>query len=469
MMLYVGIMLLISVLVFAVSSCSGGIQPGSANSSTSSSGSNSSSSSGSSTSSGGSSTSSSSGSSASSSSSGSSTSSSSSGSSTSSSGSSTSSSASSGGSSTSSSSGGGNQPVINSLNPTSGIVGATVTISGSNFGSNQGSVIVDDDTATITSWSDSEIQITIPDPQPGNWNYGEIPVVVKNSSEISSNSKTFNITDDPGPFTLSGPIGSYGSKGTGPAQFLDPNAIGIGRDGIRRIVDDGNNRIQGINTSGSQIWSVSLTATSFGIDTDNNNNSIFSVQIPARQYWKIDSSGNIDWKKDWARQPRGITIPKNNNQNNYSWLASGTNTVSKINTNGDILEEFSISSLSSIGDMAVDPVTNTGWAVDVSGNLAQVNLTTQNNILWSPPPYTGTIYRILKVPGKDLLLLSCLGDKMIKGYQTDGTYLWTITWNGVSGQPDGYPSGIAYDPVDGTIHITDVGGDKIWIYQIVQQ
>ena len=55
-------------------------------------------------------------------------------------------------------------PAISTLSPTSGAVGASVTISGSNFGAAQGTSTVRFRTtnATVTSWSNTQIVATVP-------------------------------------------------------------------------------------------------------------------------------------------------------------------------------------------------------------------------------------------------------------------------------------------------------------------
>ncbi len=55
-------------------------------------------------------------------------------------------------------------PHLNSINPTSGNVGASVTLSGTNFGATQGtgSVRINGVYSSVTSWANSSIVITIP-------------------------------------------------------------------------------------------------------------------------------------------------------------------------------------------------------------------------------------------------------------------------------------------------------------------
>ena len=58
--------------------------------------------------------------------------------------------------------GGSPAPIISSISPTSGSVGAAVTISGSNFGATQGTVQFNGTSATITSWGTSSIGARVP-------------------------------------------------------------------------------------------------------------------------------------------------------------------------------------------------------------------------------------------------------------------------------------------------------------------
>src|SRR5258708_29624511 len=53
-------------------------------------------------------------------------------------------------------------PTISSLSPASGAPGASVTITGTNFGASAGTVTFNGLTATITSWSETSIAVTVP-------------------------------------------------------------------------------------------------------------------------------------------------------------------------------------------------------------------------------------------------------------------------------------------------------------------
>lgn len=81
-------------------------------------------------------------------------------------------------------------PTITSLNPTSGPVGTSVTIAGTNFGASQGSSSVtfyNNQTATVTSWSATSIVVTVPT----GATTGNVVVTVNG---VASNGVTFTVT-----------------------------------------------------------------------------------------------------------------------------------------------------------------------------------------------------------------------------------------------------------------------------------
>ena len=59
-------------------------------------------------------------------------------------------------------------PQIASVSPAKGIVTTAVTISGSRFGAAQGSVTIGGAAATVATWSDTSIALTVPDVLPGD-------------------------------------------------------------------------------------------------------------------------------------------------------------------------------------------------------------------------------------------------------------------------------------------------------------
>ena len=79
-------------------------------------------------------------------------------------------------------------PVISRLDPNSGLVNSSVTIEGSNFGSQTGSVTFNGTTASTTSWNSDEIQTKVPSGATTG------PVVVRTSGGQSSAGVTFTVT-----------------------------------------------------------------------------------------------------------------------------------------------------------------------------------------------------------------------------------------------------------------------------------
>jgi len=84
----------------------------------------------------------------------------------------------------------GNTPSISGVSPASGTVGTAVTLSGSNFGTTQGSSTVrfGTTTATVTSWSASQIVTTVPNVGAG------AQAVTVTVNGVSSNAASFTVT-----------------------------------------------------------------------------------------------------------------------------------------------------------------------------------------------------------------------------------------------------------------------------------
>lgn len=107
----------------------------------------------------------------------------------------------------------GNVPAITSVSPNSGLAGSSVTIAGSNFGTTQGTSVVRFNTtaATVTSWSASQITVTVPQLSAGA--YGVTATV----NGVSSNAATFTVTTVtpmPAINTLSPTSGAVGASVT---------------------------------------------------------------------------------------------------------------------------------------------------------------------------------------------------------------------------------------------------------------
>ncbi len=113
-------------------------------------------------------------------------------------------------------------PSITSLSPTSGLVGTSVTISGTNFGATQGTstVTFNGTPATPTSWSDPSIVV----PVPNGATTGNVVVTV---GGVASNGASFTVTSSGAPIALVQHIGKdAGLSNSSSLAFNSNNAAG---------------------------------------------------------------------------------------------------------------------------------------------------------------------------------------------------------------------------------------------------
>ncbi len=81
-------------------------------------------------------------------------------------------------------------PTITSFTPSSGKVGSLVTINGTNFGSMQGTVMFGGVDATLRSWNDTKIEVTVPNLPEG----GYIISVITYTDETASSTSQFMVS-----------------------------------------------------------------------------------------------------------------------------------------------------------------------------------------------------------------------------------------------------------------------------------
>ena len=178
-------------------------------------------------------------------------------------------------------------PVISRLDPDSGLVGTNVTIEGSNFGSQTGTVTFNGTTASTTSWASDEIQTKVPDGATTG------PVVVTTAGGQSSAGVSFTVTI-PAPVISrlepdSGPVdaevrihGSNFGATTGTVTFngvtASPNQWNV--QTIRVRVPDGA-------TTGPVVVTTAGGQSSAGVS--------FTVTIPAPEISRLEpDSGPVD-------------------------------------------------------------------------------------------------------------------------------------------------------------------------------
>ncbi|HKR26366.1 MAG TPA: IPT/TIG domain-containing protein [Acidobacteriaceae bacterium] len=168
-------------------------------------------------------------------------------------------------------------PSISSLNPTSGTGGTAVTITGSNFGSSQGSSTITfsgKKATTITSWSATSIVADVPAGTPE----GAGPVVVTVNGVASTNNPNFTVTG-PQVASLSPASGAIGtavtitgsnfgsSQGTSTVTFNGTNATTIVSWSSTSIVAD----VPSLATTGNVVVTVS------GIASPTSSSTVFTV------------------------------------------------------------------------------------------------------------------------------------------------------------------------------------------------
>src|SRR6266446_4046230 len=106
-------------------------------------------------------------------------------------------------------------PSIASLNPVSGVIGTSVTLTGANFGATQGTstVMFNGIAATATSWSATSIAASVP----AGATSGNVVVTV---GSVASNGVNFTVPS-------SSPMGPLKQSTTNPYYFVDPSGKAI--------------------------------------------------------------------------------------------------------------------------------------------------------------------------------------------------------------------------------------------------
>jgi len=172
-------------------------------------------------------------------------------------------------------------PTINSLSPTSGLVGSSVSIAGTNFGSTQGAstVLFNAATATVTSWSAANIVATVP----VGATTGNVTVIV---SSAASNGVSFTVL----PSVTSGPPLPCGTGNEsvlkGPYAYYLQGFVGAGvgspaarmgsftADGTGRVIFGSGNTSDGGEedltvASGHVHHAILAAGSSYSVGSDN--------------------------------------------------------------------------------------------------------------------------------------------------------------------------------------------------------
>lgn len=177
----------------------------------------------------------------------------------------------------------GGTPQIGSAGPTVGQPGVKVTIGGKNFGATQGtgSVKFGTTTATITSWSDTNIVATVPSVTNGNYNV----TVTKNGGTVSNGIQFTVLTAKLIPVTFT--VFNASPTTTGDYIFLTGNTVELGN------------------------WSTTWDGAVGPMLTPNYPNWFLTASVPAGQtiqfkFIKIASGGGVTWE---AGSNHSYTVP----------------------------------------------------------------------------------------------------------------------------------------------------------------
>ena len=162
-------------------------------------------------------------------------------------------------------------PTISTLSPTSGLVGASVTVSGANFGSSQGTstVTFNGTTASVSAWSDSSINVSVP----SGATTGNVIVTV---GGLLSNGIYFTVLETTSITNLSPVSGAVGESvtimGTGFGATQGVSAVSLNGIGVTitswsdisivAIVPSGTSSGPfSVTVNGQTVYSASFTVT----------------------------------------------------------------------------------------------------------------------------------------------------------------------------------------------------------------
>jgi RHS repeat-associated protein len=294
-------------------------------------------------------------------------------------------------------------PSITSLSPTSGAVGVAVTITGTNFGSTQGSGTVSFNgiLAEITSWGATSVGVTVPsDATTGN--------VVVFASGVNSNGKSFTVA--PAISNLSpatGAIGaavtitgtSFGStRGSSTVKFNGTAQIPTSWSATSILVTvpsgttSGNVVVNtGVNSNGSPFTVVSAPAIT-GLSTTSGvtGNPVTITGTNFGSSGTVTFNGTVASVTSWAATSIGVTVPSGSTTGNVVVFASG------VNSNGWSFTVLNptITSLSVNTGAVGTAVTITGMNFgSTQGNSSVTfNGTVANNITnWSTTSISATV------------------------------------------------------------------------------
>src|SRR6266480_1285584 len=298
-------------------------------------------------------------------------------------------------------------PTITSLSVSSGPVGTAVTITGTNFGSTQGTSTVkfNGTTASVTSWSATSIGVTVPSAA----TTGNVVVTVSN---VASNGKSFTVTPAITSLSIStGAVGAavtitgttFGStQGTSTAKFNGTTATvtSWGASSIAVTVPSGATTGNVVVTVSSQpsngvnftvvpapsITSLSITTGAVGAAVTITGSNFGSTQGTST----VKFHGTTASPTSWSATSIAVSVPSGATTGTVVVHASG---VDSNGVNFTIVPAPSITSLSVITGAVGTAVTVTGSNFGSSQGTGTVtfNGTTASVTTWGASSIAVTV------------------------------------------------------------------------------
>ena len=299
-------------------------------------------------------------------------------------------------------------PSITSLSPTTGAVGAPVTITGTNFGTTQGTSTVkfNGTSATVTSWGASSIKVTVP-------TGATTGTVVVHASGVDSNGVAFTVLPTPSITNLSPTTGAVGAsvtitgsnfgttQGTSTVKFNTTTATTITSWGATSIVAT----VPTSATTGSVVVTVSGVASngpSFTVVAAPSITSLSPtsgavgapVTITGTNFGTTQGTGTVAFNGttattigSWTATSIVATAPTGATTGNVVVHASG------VDSNGSSFTVLSnITSLSPTAGAVGASVTITGTSFGTTQGTVKFNTTTATTITsWTATSIVATV------------------------------------------------------------------------------
>lgn len=320
-------------------------------------------------------------------------------------------------------------PSITGVSPTSGDIGATIQITGSNFGDNQlgSTVSLNGAPITVVQWSASAITATIP----GGATPGNIVVMVSN---VLSNPVSFAVTNVPAIFSLSPMVGPAGTVvAISGADFGSLAGCTVTFNGILASVTwISSTSLTAVVPTGAATGPVVVTVAGvpsngvvFGSPGSPNISSLYpnaglvgsTVTITGTDFGVSPGSVSFDGttavSTSWSTTQIVVTVPANAKSGNVSVTASGVTGTAAYFT---VLGAPVITSISNYAAAVNAPVTITGngfggvpgsSTVTVNGVQATTTTWTATSIVLQMPAGAATgpvIVSVLGVPSNGIVL-----------------------------------------------------------------